>query len=322
MTERMKNYVPEGELWETQENRAYLSSRGSLAGAAKTGAIVEAPCILCDCRNMSLQVELPDGIRGVIAKAEACWQPGGGETKDIAVITRVGKNVQFKVREIYENENGESIAVLSRKAAQIECARNYLSGLRAGDIIPAKVTHLEAFGAFCDVGCGIISLLTVDRISVSRIAHPSDRFTPGQNIHAVVASVEESGRMYLSHRELLGTWEENAAKFRAGQTVTGIIRSVEEYGVFVELAPNLAGLAELTDGAVPGSKCSVYIKSILPERMKIKLVLIDATPGTPERMPLHYYINPHETKHLEKWQYSPPGSRKTVETTFTEAAMV
>ena len=79
----------------------------------------------------------------------------------------------------------------------------------------------------------------------------------------------------MSLRELLGTWEENAALFSPAQTVTGTVRSVEEYGVFVELMPNLCGLAELRDGAAPGKHCAVYIKSIIPERMKIKLIIID-----------------------------------------------
>ncbi len=45
-------------------------------------------------------------------------------------------------------------------------------------------------------------------------------------------------------RELLGTWQENAARFRAGQTVTGVVRTVTDYGAFIALTPNLCGLAE------------------------------------------------------------------------------
>lgn len=311
-------YKPEGEL--NRIERVYQThDRHSLERAAEAGVILEAPCVMCDCTTMQLSVELGGGVRGIIPRSEACWQPNGSETKDIAIITRVGKPVQFKIREIYENSHGEVIAQLSRKAAQKECSERYLSSLRPGDIIPAKITHLEPFGAFCDIGCGMISLLTVDRISVSRISHPSDRFHVGDCIDVVVASIEENGRIYLSHRELLGTWAENAAAFSAGSTVTGIIRSVEEYGVFVELAPNLAGLAERYDGAVPGNACSVYIKSILPERMKIKLVMIDAY-GTAERMPCRCFIDTSSVRHLDRWQYSPAGSRKLVETVFTEEA--
>ncbi len=308
-------YVPEGSLRHTAVGAAYLRNRASVEEAAKRGATVEAMCMMCDCATMQLTVDLPDGIRGVIPRSEAGWSMTGSEVKDIAIITRVGKPVQFKITDIYENERGELTAMLSRRAAQRECYERYISQLTPGDIIPARVTHLEPFGAFCDIGGGIVSLLTVDRVSVSRISHPSDRFHCGEYINVVVHSIEEDGRIYLTHRELLGTWEENASMFSAGQTVTGVIRSVEEYGVFVELAPNLAGLAEAFDGAQPGDSCSVYIKSMIPERMKIKLVLIDAC-GKAETMPCRYFIDPAEVRHLAHWRYSPAGCAKLVETEF------
>ena len=73
------------------------------------------------------------------------------------------------------------------------------------------------------------------------------------DIKAVIKSVE-NGRISLSHKELLGTWEENAERFCAGETVSGIIRSVENYGAFVELTPNLAGLAETKRESVQVSR--------------------------------------------------------------------
>ena len=62
-----------------------------------------------------------------------------------------------------------------------------------------------------------------------------------------------------------------ADMFEAGETVTGIVRSIEEYGVFIELAPNLAGLAEPRDCVHINRPASVYIKAIIPEKMKVKL---------------------------------------------------
>ena len=303
-------YVPEGALMK----RNPLRNRASVEEAARRGTTVEAMCVLCDCTTMQLTVELPDGIRGILPREEAGWVPYG-ELKDIAIITRVGKPVQFKITELYETERGETVARLSRRAAQRECYEHYVSRLVPGDIIPARVTHLEPFGAFCDIGGGIVSLLTVDRISVSRISHPSDRFRSGDFRHVVVQTIEEDGRLYLTHRELLGTWEENAALFSPGQTVPGIIRSVEDYGVFVELTPNLAGLAEFFPGARPGDACSVYIKSLIPDRMKIKLVLIDLC-GSAAVLPLRYFLPPAGVRHLSRWCYSPVGCRKLVETDF------
>ena len=137
---------------------------------------------------------------------------------------------------------------------------------------------------FADIGCGIVSLLPIDSISVSRIEHPRERFLVGMDIRAVV-KCRESSRVTLSHKELLGTWEENAARFRPGETVGGIIRSMESYGVFVELAPNLAGLAEVKENIYPGQQASVFIKSILPGRMKVKLILIETFDPEPKRPP-------------------------------------
>jgi small subunit ribosomal protein S1 len=202
--------------------------------------------------------------------------------------------------------------------------------MRVGDVINAKVTHLESFGAFCDIGCGIIALLPIDSISVSRISHPSDRFVLGQHIKAVVKSREEpldirgnvsSGRISLSHKELLGTWLENANRFKVGQTVAGIVRSIENYGIFVELAPNLAGLAEIKEGTQRcgferDSLVAVYIKSIIPERMKIKLVLIDSYVEENENKPIKYYVDCEHKKHISSWRYSPNCCSKIIETVF------
>ena len=107
---------------------------------------------------------------------------------------------------------------LSRADAQREFISEYSDKLAIGDVIDAKVTHLEQFGCFVDIGCGVPSLIPIDAISVSRISHPSDRFSVGQFIKAVVRSRENS-RICLTHKELLGTWEENTANFKAGETV-------------------------------------------------------------------------------------------------------
>lgn len=128
----------------------------------------------------------------------------------------------------------------------------FLDHLRPGDILPSVVQNPASFGTFCDIGCGVTALMSIERCSVSRITHCNQRFSPGQKIYAAILGVDrEARRISLTHRELLGTWAENAAGFRAGQAVTGIVRSVQPYGAFIELTPNLSGLAEPEDG--PGA---------------------------------------------------------------------
>ena len=95
--------------------------------------------------------------------------------------------------------------------------------------------------------------------------------------------------------------------------MAGIVRSVEEYGVFVELTPNLAGLAEPREGVRAGQYAGVYIKSILPEKMKMKLIIIDTQDAPAETPSLRYFIT---DGHLDRWVYSPPDCDKRIETVF------
>ena len=310
-------YKPEGQLLTTVENREYISSREGLDRAAVQGRILEANALLCD-SSMRLHVDLY-GTRGIIERNEAVYDTMGDPIKDIAIITRVGKPVCFKVLGKDVDSKGEYYR-LSRRDAQLECYRNYISELIPGDIIDARVTHLEAFGAFVDIGCGIPSLLSVDSISVSRISHPRDRIDIGMPIRCVVKSTDnENRRILVSMRELLGSWEENASAFEIGQTAAGIVRSIESYGIFVELAPNLAGLAELRDDMLhtprPGERVAVYIKNIVPEKMKIKLVLIDTGGEEASVSPPKYYIGNREA-HMSYWLYSPSSCQKVIETKF------
>lgn len=308
----MNQYKPEGSLFKTAANQKLISSYEGLCEAMNERLIVEARAAVCDSAH-NLIIDLPCG-KGIIPREAGAIGITDGKTRDIALISRVNKIVCFIINRVNMDENGQITAHLSRKSAQEECVKNYINNLVSGDVISAKVTHLEQFGSFVDIGCGIPSLIPIDAISVSRISHPSDRFSIGQNIKAVVKSTE-SGRICLSHKELLGTWEENAAEFEAGETVSGIVRSVEEYGIFVELAPNLAGLAEPREGIRAGQCVSVYIKALIPDKMKVKLIIVDVCDDIGSASRCKYYCNDN---HINRWIYTPNGSSKVIESSFLE----
>lgn len=304
----MKKYFPEGYAFECEENKESLKSITALENAFKEQKILEAKAVMCD-SNHNLIVDL-NGIKGIIPRNEGAIGISDGSVRDIAIISKVGKPVCFIITDI---EEGETPTVyLSRKKAQEKAKEEYLDFLHTGDVIDAVITHLEPFGAFCDIACGIPSLLPIDSISVSRISHPKDRFSQGDRIKAVIKLIE-NGRFTLSQKELLGSWEENASLFKQGETVSGIIRSVEDYGVFVELMPNLAGLAEPKDNVFPSQNASVYIKSIIPEKMKIKLIIIDSFDSCAEvQKEKYFYLG----EHIDNWQYSPDNSGKLIRSTF------
>ena len=295
----MNHYLPEGMLIHTGRRPDTLDA---LRRAMQDGEIISATALLCD-EGHNLHVSI-GGLSGVIPRSEAALGTAEGTVRDIAIISRVGKPVCCKVTELPR----EGEIQLSRVAAQREALTYFLSNLKPGDVIPAVVTNLTDFGAFCDIGCGVVALLGIENISVSRISHGRDRFREGQHIYVVVLRVDrESKRIFLTHKELLGTWEENAARFQPGQTVTGTVRNVRDYGVFVELTPNLSGLANPELPLEPGDAVSVYIKSILPDRGKIKLSIIEKLdPSLLPRQPLEYT---QTGGHLDYWQYSAVNQR-------------
>lgn len=303
-------FMPEGRLFSTLSNRRNLSSKVNIENAAEKSEILEGLALSCDAAH-NLTVDL-GCMKGIIPRLEGAIGIKEGTVRDIALISRVGKPICFIIDGFTTDSHGEVIALLSRRKAQEMCQKHYISQLSPGDIVDARVTHLETFGAFCDIGCGCVSLLPIDTISVSRISHPKDRFHCGDDIKAIIKSIE-NGKITLSQKELLGTWKQNAELFSTGETVSGIVRSVESYGIFVELAPNLAGLAELKSGVAVGQNTSVYIKSILPDKMKVKLIIIDSFFSPNTHLPIKYFI---EDGHIDSWQYSPEHCGKVIATEF------
>lgn len=302
-------YRPEGT--ERGEERQYLSTEQGLLRAKEEQVILQARCTLCDSGH-NLYVDLGP-MSGYIPREEVAMGIREGTVKDVAIITRVNKMVCFVVKDFMMVGN-RKVALLSRRAAQEQCLAHLMNTLQPGMVVDVRVTHLEQFGAFVDLGCGIISMIPIDRISVSRIRHPDHRFVCGMHLRAVVLQVDrENVRFLLSHKELLGTWEENVRQFEAGQTVGGIIRSVESYGIFVELTPNLAGLAELTEHAEVDRYVGVYIKSILPEKMKVKLAIVDMGDPITKPQPFTYHF---QGDRMDHWVYSPPECGRIIEERF------
>ena len=279
--------------------------------AMMNGSIIESRVLLCDSEH-NLHVDLGI-ISGVIPREEGAVGIDGS-TRDIALISKVNKPVCFIVLGFQRDETGNITAILSRKAVQLGCKKSFVDNLREGDVINARVTHLEKFGAFIDIGAGINALIPIDMLSVSRINHPRERLYDGESIRTVLRK-REPEKLTFSLKELLGTWQENAANFNPGETVTGTVRSIETYGVFVELAPNLAGLAEPCDFLFEGQRVAVYIKSVLPDKMKIKLVIVEAFEESEPAGELKYFFN---GEHMARFDYSPENSAKIISTVFEE----
>ena len=123
----------------------------------------------------------------------------------------------------------------------------------------------------------MVGLAHIEDLSIARIKTPFERLKIGQKVEVVVKSIDrETGKVMLSYKETLGSWEENAKRFEPGMKTKGIIRETEKNknGIFIELTPNLVGMAEYEEGLEYGQTVDVYIKKIDNERKKIKLLIV------------------------------------------------
>ncbi|MEG1895507.1 MAG: S1 RNA-binding domain-containing protein [Oscillospiraceae bacterium] len=282
----------------------------ALTSAYNSGTVLFAKALVYDKGN-GLRFNL-GGYEAFMPMTEVYLSFDEADIKEAAVATRVNKLVCFVITQVKEQDD-TIIFYISRKKAQQLAFDNYISTLVPGEIIPCVVTHIDRFGVFCDIAYGISALLPIDFISVSRIQSPHDRFCVGQKIFACIKSMDFAGRIVLSHKELLGTWLENAEFFSAGMNTTGIVRSIEPYGIFIELAPNLAGLAESCEGISIGDVVNVYIKNILPDKMKIKLVIMSTLKNETFSPEIKYF---HTDGKISHWRYSTENCMKIIETIF------
>lgn len=227
----------------------------------------------CD-ENCNLHVELENGVEGIIPRTEieAINIDENGVPKANLCQGKVHKYVQFKLKE----KNGDKF-IFSRKDAQNEVLNYVKHDLKEGECVRGIVKNITPYGAFVDIGGGVVGLAYIEDLSVARIKSPNERLKIGQNVNIVVKSINrETGKFNLSYKDTLGTWEENAHKFSAGMNVKGIVRETEKNknGIFIELTPNLVGMAEYKEGLEYGEQVDIHIKKIDYGKKKVKVVLL------------------------------------------------
>lgn len=264
-----QKFIPEG--WE--ENFRPMSKE-YLTKAMMAGSIMQGLVKKCDA-NYNLHIDFGNNLMGIIPREEieAVNVDETGFPKPNICMSKVNHYVQFKVKEVSPNDK----FILSRKEVGKEALNWVKTELKEGDIVSGIVKSMQPYGVFVEIGGGIVGLLHIEDISVARIKSPLERLKIGQKIKVVVKSIDRrQERVILSYKELLGTWEENIKEFEEGSTIIGIAREVEKSknGIFVELKPNLVGLAEYKEGIDYGQTVNVYIKKIIPEKKKIKLMII------------------------------------------------
>lgn len=238
-----------------------------------TNDILQGIVEKCD-ESYNLHVKMEDGTEGIIPRGEieVFNLDDNGFPKTNLCVGKVHKYVQFKVKE----KDGDNF-ILSRKDLQNEVINSIKNDLQIGQVVKGIVKNITSYGAFIDIGAGVVGLVHIEDLSVARIKSPFERIKIGQKLNIMIKSIDrETGRITLSYKDTLGTWEENANNFVTGMKTKGIVRETErnKNGIFIELTPNLVGMAEYKEGLNYGEEINVAIKKIDYDRKKVKLVIM------------------------------------------------
>lgn len=214
-------------------------------------------------------------IKAIIPREESSSIVGeDGLVEEKHIINKKGKILHVCIKDIINNNDNIEL-VVSKKILELKVRKWMYMHLKPGMKLKGVVVSTSDYAAFVDVGGGVTGILKLENISDILLQKASDALKIGQRIEVVVKKYDrDTGRIELSYKETLGTFEENISKFKEGDIVDGIVRNRIKSGIFVEIAPNVVGLAEHINGIEYGQKVLVSIKRIIPEKRKVKLVII------------------------------------------------
>lgn len=218
----------------------------------------------------------------------------GGDKNKILEKLKSYVGTKMAVRVIDVNEIDEKL-IVSEKAVWEDKQKNVISQFKVGDAIEGDVTALADFGAFIKFGA-LEGLVHISEIAWQRIDHPRDLLKIGQHVSAQIIGIEGS-KIFLSMKKLVSDpWESVQERYKVGDAVEGTILKVNPFGFFVELDPEIHGLAhvsELSDKPVPnveeigkeGEKLTFKIVSIEPQEHRLGLSLKSLNAPEPEATP-------------------------------------
>jgi small subunit ribosomal protein S1 len=195
--------------------------------------------------------------------------------------------------EVLEVDRDKKRILLSRRALlekERETSRKEAVGKYAsGQILRGKVTRVEPFGAFVDLGGGVEGLVHVSNLSRKRVENASEVVQKGQEVQVQILEIKDGGkRIGLGMKQLEpDPWQGVTHKYSPDQIVNGKVTRLSEFGAFVELEPGLEGLIHVSqlakdrvrraaDVVKVGQELAVRIVAIEPSRSRISLSRIDA----------------------------------------------
>jgi small subunit ribosomal protein S1 len=172
--------------------------------------------------------------------------PGGDKNKILERLkSYIGKDFEVKIIDVNE---AEEKLIVSEKASWEEKQKDVIASFKVGDVVEGKVTAVTDFGVFVEFGEEKLEgLVHISELAWQRIDNPSDFVQVGDTINAEIINIENS-KIFLSMKKLKqDPWQAVGAKYKVGQIVSGKILKINPFGLFVELDPDIHGLAHISE---------------------------------------------------------------------------
>lgn len=218
-------------------------------------------------------------LRGFVPASQLVDFPSDYEleaTRNRLLNDYLGKSLELRIIELDRQKNR---LILSERAAQTNAgARDkILHNLQAGNTLKGIVTNLCAFGAFVDLG-GVEGLIHISELSWGRVRHPADILKRGDEVKVYVLDVSpDEGRVVLSVKRLQNDpWAGVEQRYQVGQTVTGEVTNVVDFGAFICIEEGLEGLVHISELA-EGHFLHPYNVVREGEQVSARILHIDGT---------------------------------------------
>ena len=170
----------------------------------------------------------------------------GGEKTRILEKLKSLVGMQLDVKIIDVNEEGDKL-IVSEKAVWETKQESVLAKFKVGDVVEGDVTAVTDFGAFVRFDTNIEGLVHISEIAWQRIDHPRDVLKVGDHVRAEIINLEGS-QIFLSMKQLIDDpWKNVSTRFAVGQVVRGRVLKINPFGLFVELDPDIHGLAHISE---------------------------------------------------------------------------
>ncbi len=205
------------------------------------GAVVEGRVVRLT--NFGAFVELEEGVEGLIHISEMSWT---GNIRHPSQVLSVDTTVETKVLSLDVAKKRISLSVKQMEPNPWDViTENY----PIGAIIEGKIKNITDFGIFVGIDEGIDGLVHISDISwTNKINHPSEIYKKGDDVRAVILDIDkENERFSLGIKQLEpDPWTLVSEKYKTGTQVSGTVKSVTDFGVFVELEVGIEGLIHVS----------------------------------------------------------------------------